>query len=375
MMLELAIKLDTMRHLDLLLPKYTQQKVSLEVLQIYGPLAHAIGAGTLSLELEDLSFRCLFSNSYLYIDNWLRTLEDSGEPSLSSCNERLNEALLEDSELQDLVDGILIKSRYKSCFSTMKKVLKDGRRAEDVHDLLGLRVVLNGGGGRACRRVYEVIKCLWKHVPKRTKDYISRPKKNGYRSLHMAVDLSSNGKSGPLVEIQIRTSEMESFAVGGGIASHSLYKGGLTDPIEAKRLKAIVSAAAEFSALRLRELGRWVKEDEGGGGRSRRDPVFGLLDKNRDGRVSLEELTEVIEDLGAEGDDAEELMQLVDSNSDGSISSDEFDSFKSQIRFMRKMKNKDGEYRTMLGEKLETSNEASGLIGVYRKELDDRLIE
>lgn len=232
MMLELAIKLDTMRYLDQLIPKYTQQKISLEVLQIYGPLAHAIGAGSLSLELEDLSFRCLFPHSYLYIDTWLRTQEDSGEPSLSSCKERLNEALLDDSELQDLVDGILIKSRYKSCFSTMKKLLKDGRRPEDVHDLLGLRVVLNGGGGRACRRVYEVIKSLWKHVPKRTKDYISSPKKNGYRSLHMAVDLSSNGESRPLLEIQIRTSEMESFAVGGGIASHSLYKGGLTDPIE-----------------------------------------------------------------------------------------------------------------------------------------------
>lgn len=72
---------------------------------------------------------------------------------------------------------------------------------------------------------------MWKEVPYRTKDYIARPKANGYKSLHLAVEVIENGKTRPLMEIQIRTTEMDRLAVGG-IAAHSLYKAGLTDPEE-----------------------------------------------------------------------------------------------------------------------------------------------
>jgi (p)ppGpp synthase/HD superfamily hydrolase len=117
--------------------------------------------------------------------------------------------------------------------------LKDGRKPEDVYDVLGLRVILNPkpgdnaseAGERACYRTQQIIQSMWKEIPNRTKDYIARPKANGYKSLHMAVDVSDNGRSRPLMEIQIRTTEMDRLAVGG-TASHSLYKAGLTDPEE-----------------------------------------------------------------------------------------------------------------------------------------------
>lgn len=134
----------------------------------------------------------------------------------------------------------------------MRKILKDGRKPEEVHDVLGLRVVLrpieaaaeeaeeedhddvdldHDVGERACYQAREIIRSLWKEVPHRTKDYIANPKPNGYRSLHMAVDVSENGRRRPLMEIQIRTQDMDLHAVGG-TASHSLYKAGLTDPHE-----------------------------------------------------------------------------------------------------------------------------------------------
>lgn len=125
----------------------------------------------------------------------------------------------------------------------MRKILKDGRKPEEVHDVLGLRVVLRpieeedeeeddkDVGERACYQAREIILSMWKEVPHRTKDYIANPKPNGYRSLHMAVDVSENGRRRPLMEIQIRTQDMDLHAVGG-TASHSLYKAGLTDPQE-----------------------------------------------------------------------------------------------------------------------------------------------
>lgn len=238
LILHLALKLDVMRHLDYL-PRYQQQMLSLEVMKIHAPLAHAVGTNYLSLELEDLSFRYLFPYSYLYVDTWLRSHETGGRSLIDIYKEELLQTLKADPLLVAMVDGISIKGRYKSRYSTMKKLLKDGRKPEDVNDVLGLRVILNPRpaddtlevGERACYRTRQMIQSIWKEIPSRTKDYIARPKANGYRSLHMAADVSDNGRIRPLMEIQIRTTQMDKLAVGG-TASHSLYKGGFTDPEE-----------------------------------------------------------------------------------------------------------------------------------------------
>ncbi|TYH50681.1 hypothetical protein ES332_D10G222900v1 [Gossypium tomentosum] len=370
-----VLDLDTMRHLDYL-PRYQQQMLSLEVLKIYSPLAHAVGTNYLSLELEDLSFRYLFPYPYLYVDTWLRSHETGNKSLIDIYKEELLQALKTDPILADMVNGISVKGRYKSRYSTMKKLLRDGRKPEEVNDVLGLRVILNPRSGidmsqvgeRACYRTHEIVQSLWKEMPHRTKDYIARPKANGYKSLHMAVDVSDNGTPRPLMEIQIRTTEMDMLATGG-TAAHSLYKGGLTDPEEAKRLKTIMIAAAELAALQLKDFPSTIHKGlEFGQG----DEVFRLLDKNGDGKISIEELMEVMEELGASGEDAREMMQLLDSNSDGSLSTDEFDLFQKQVEFMRNLEDKDVKYKAMLNDKLQLADN-SGLIQVYSKEFGDRL--
>jgi (p)ppGpp synthase/HD superfamily hydrolase len=173
------------------------------------------------------------------VDTWLRSQESGGISLIDVYKDNLLQSLKVDPLLAELVDDISVKGRYKSRYSTMKKLLKDGRRPEDVNDVLGLRVVLNPkpgdnameAGEKACYRAHEIIQSMWKEIPSRTKDYIARPKGNGYKSLHMAVDVSDIGRTRPLMEIQIRTTEMDRLAVGG-MASHSLYKAGLTDPEE-----------------------------------------------------------------------------------------------------------------------------------------------
>lgn len=236
--LDLTLKLDTMRHLHYL-PRYQQQTISLEVMKIHAPLAHAVGTYGLSLELEDLSFRYLFPSSYVYVNTWLKSHEVGSKTLIDICRGQLLQSLRSDTSLASMVDDISVQGRYKSRYSTMKKLLKDGRKPEEVNDIMGLRVVLKPKAGtdltkmgeKACYRTQEIIQSLWKEIPHRTKDYIAKPKPNGYKSLHMAVDVSDNEHKSPLMEIQIRTTEMDILAAGG-TASHSLYKSGLTDPEE-----------------------------------------------------------------------------------------------------------------------------------------------
>ncbi|CAN6467030.1 unnamed protein product [Victoria cruziana] len=354
--LELSSRLDKMRHLDHL-PRHQQQIQSLQIIKIYAPMAHAVGISSLSLELEDLSFRYLFPRSYMYLDRWLRSHETGGRPLIDVYKEELLQALQDDPVLKCLVDDLSVHGRFKSRFSTMKKLLKDGRRPEEVNDLLGLRVILRPksdgdaleNGKVACYRAREVIQDLWREIPSRLKDYISKPKANGYQSLHMAVDVGDVGH--PLMEIQIRTAEMDAQAVDGS-ASHSLYKGGLTNPEEAKRLKAIMMAAAELAALRLND---YPPGQMSGISSDQKNLVFHLFDKNEDGRISSDELKEIMEELGADREDAMELMQLIDANSDGSLSSDEFEWFQRQVLSMRRLEGNGDPSRSLLAEKLHTA--------------------
>ncbi|KAJ8539773.1 hypothetical protein K7X08_014025 [Anisodus acutangulus] len=373
LVLDLAIKLDMMRHLDYL-PRYRQQMISLEVMKLHAPLAHAIGTNLLSLELEDLSFRYLFPYSYLYLDAWLRSHESGNKSLIDICKEQLLQSLKSDPLLNEIVSKISVGGRYKSRYSTMKKLLRDGRKLEEMNDILGLRVVLTPldeleVGEKACYRAREVVLSLWEEIPSRSKDYISRPKANGYKSLHMAVDTSENGRTRPLMEIQIRTAEMDILA-SGGAASHALYKGGVTDPEEARHLKKIMMAAAELAALRLRDFPsanpKGLKTDK-------RGRVFRLLDKNGDGKISIDELMEVMEELGAPGDDAREMMQLLDSNSDGFLRSDELDLFQNQVELIRNLEDRDDHYQTLLNDKLQMAND-TGLIQLYSKEQGGSLV-
>jgi (p)ppGpp synthase/HD superfamily hydrolase len=237
--IEFSARLHLMRHAHEL-ARYRQQILALEALQVHAPLAHATGNKEVSTELEDLSFNVIFPESYQSLDNWLSSHWPDGNTILEDCKVKLSIALENDVKLKNLIEDFTISARVKSRFSTMKKLLKDGRKPEEIYDIMGLRVVVNPqtgldehetmkNGEAACYRVLGIVKSIWKEVPGRRKDYISKPKPNGYKSLHVAVHLATSNLKQPTMELQIRTSTMD-FIANDGDASHSLYKGGLTDP-------------------------------------------------------------------------------------------------------------------------------------------------
>eukprot|EP01018_Ginkgo_biloba_P030105 Gb_12348 [translate_table: standard] len=214
---ELAAYLDMMRH-SMHHPKYHQQTLALEITQIYATLGHAISTQSLSLALEDLPFQSLFPNSYSFVDTWLRSQATGGKGIIDKYNVRL----YRDAMLHSMMDEISVHGWYKNRFSTMKKLLKDGHKPQEVYDVLGLQVLKPKAskdewerGTKACYKTHEIIQSLWKEVPQRMKDYIVEPKENGYESLPLAVDLNDCCFQQPLMEIQIWTTEMDVMVVGG----------------------------------------------------------------------------------------------------------------------------------------------------------------
>ncbi len=88
---------------------------------------------------------------------------------------------------------------------------------EQLSDIMAFRAIVPSE--EACYQALGVIHRRWPMVPGRFKDYISTPKRNGYRSLHTSVIHADNTR----VEVQIRTEEMHEEAELG-LAAHWAYK-------------------------------------------------------------------------------------------------------------------------------------------------------
>lgn len=112
-----------------------------------------------------------------------------------------------------------IKSRVKTLNSIIKKLSDMGvpisisSAKKNLHDIAGVRVI--------CRYVDDIYRIADLLLAQDdislilSKDYIKNPKPNGYRSLHIVVDVPiymTHGKLYATVEIQIRTVAMDFWA-------------------------------------------------------------------------------------------------------------------------------------------------------------------
>src|ERR687891_372387 len=219
--IKLADRLHNMRTLAYL-KRETQLKKATETLEIYAPLAHRLGIYSIKWELEDLSFATLHPRRYEEIKSLVAARRGDREAFINGTAAELLRHL-RDSGVEAEVHG-----RVKHFYSIYNKMVRRNKEFNEIYDLAGLRVVVDGV--RDCYGTLGVIHSIWKPIPGRFKDYIAMPKFNMYQSLHTTV-MSNEGK---LLEIQIRTSEMEATAEFG-IAAHWMYKQRLKDG-EAARL-------------------------------------------------------------------------------------------------------------------------------------------
>src|ERR687891_920087 len=213
--IKLADRLHNMRTLAYL-KRETQLKKATETLEIYAPLAHRLGIYSIKWELEDLSFATLHPRRYEEIKSLVAARRGDREAFINGTAAELLRHLRE-SGIEAEVHG-----RVKHFYSIYNKMVHRNKEFNEIYDLAGLRVVVDDV--RDCYGTLGVIHSIWKPIPGRFKDYIAMPKFNMYQSLHTTV-MSNEGK---LLEIQIRTREMDTIAEYG-VAAHWMYKHGLKD--------------------------------------------------------------------------------------------------------------------------------------------------
>lgn len=224
--LELARAVLAIRTVDALEHEEDRIAVARRTMYLYGPLANQLGIWFVQSELEELAFMHLQPESFHMIRHLVGERRRECESTLAESKEFLERVLATTPEVRSVVRTVLIKGRVKGLYSVYRKMRRSGKNVFEIYDLLALRVVVQpkradeASEEAACYAVADVIKRHYETFESRAKDYISSPKRNGYRSLHMTV--LPVGGSTPL-EIQVRTEKMNHVAEFGA-AAHWIYK-------------------------------------------------------------------------------------------------------------------------------------------------------
>ncbi|PNS01809.1 (p)ppGpp synthetase [Petrotoga miotherma DSM 10691] len=211
---KLADRLHNMRTLEFVDRKKQIAKAD-ETLKIYAPIAHRLGIYKIKEELEDLSFRFLYPDTYF-------DLKTKIEEKLRLGQNRLDEyAQIIKQELDNQKIKAMVEGRSKHLYSIWDKMIRKGKTLDEIYDYIALRIITEDQN--KCYAALGIIHSIWSPIPGRIKDYIATPKFNGYKSLHTTV---ITHKGDPL-EIQIRDWKMHEEAEYG-LAAHWVYKEGVS---------------------------------------------------------------------------------------------------------------------------------------------------
>lgn len=217
LLVKLADRLHNMRTLHFIKDEAKRRRIARETMDIYAPLAERIGMYEFMNEMQGLAFRELEPDAYSSISKRLEQLHAGGGDQIARIGSGLK-LLLSRAGIEADVSG-----REKHPYSIWKKMAERHISFEQLSDVMAFRAIVPDED--ACYRALGVIHRRWPMVPGRFKDYVSTPKRNGYRSLHTAVIHSEKMR----IEIQIRSSEMHAQAEYG-YAAHWTYKQGQKRP-------------------------------------------------------------------------------------------------------------------------------------------------
>jgi GTP pyrophosphokinase len=196
-------------------PEELQLRIARQTLDIFAPLANRLGIWQLKWQLEDLSLRYLKPDEYHDLASSLDERRIDREQYVETFIETL------DREMQTAGIKAEVSGRAKHIYSIYRKMQRKGIDLSQIFDMRAVRILVDSIP--QCYAVLGIVHGLWPYIKTEFDDYIATPKANNYQSIHTAV----HGPEGRVVEIQIRTQEMNEFCELG-VASHWRYKEGVS---------------------------------------------------------------------------------------------------------------------------------------------------
>ena len=156
--------------------------------------------------------------SYNQLDQWTTVmfLYNSALKAINTKIEIMNNEFI---HLNNYTPIEHIKSRLKTPESIVKKLKRNGHEVtipnmmEYLNDVAGIRIICSFNSD--IYRIADMIASQADITVLHVKDYIKKPKTNGYKSYHMVVTIPIYLSGGPVetkVEIQIRTVAMDFWA-------------------------------------------------------------------------------------------------------------------------------------------------------------------
>ncbi len=218
-LIKMADRLHNMRTLGSMRPE-KQYKIAGETLYVYAPLAHRLGLFKIKQELEDLAFKYEHPAQYAAIMDKLSETAEHRERIVEEFVKPVRK-LLDDAGFK-----YEIKARVKSAYSIFNKMQTKKIPFEEIYDVYAVRVIFDNDDESQekirCWQIYTFFTEGHRVHPDRLRDWLSIPKANGYRALH----LTAMGPEGKWIEVQIRSRKMDEIAELG-YAAHWKYKTGV----------------------------------------------------------------------------------------------------------------------------------------------------
>lgn len=216
LIIKLADRLHNMRTLEHQTPE-KQKKIARETMEVFAPLADRLNMGRVRVQLEELSFRHMTPRDFAQTKALLDSRLKKSQKKLAKVRLEVSQRLKAE-KIDFEMDG-----RVKSVYSLYKKLDRVDQDIDRIHDLIALRIIVKDL--ETCYLVLSVLHELYSPLFERIKDYVAKPKANGYQSLHSTVQTPT----GQIVEFQVRTQEMHDYAERGLAASFHYNESKLTD--------------------------------------------------------------------------------------------------------------------------------------------------
>ncbi len=209
----IADSLDEIENMASHYSKDQQKNRAIIALEIMSPLCYALGMEGLKVRFEDSAFPILYPKEH----GWLIENFTDNKAKIKAYTEKIKpkiKKILQDKGLSN----IEIFSRAKGQFSFYQKLLRHAMDSAQIYDLVAVRIIVPDIP--SCYQTLGFLHQTFQPLAGRTKDYIGKPKNNGYRAIHTTVI----GPENKIFEIQIKTVQMHHEAEFG-IAAHLGYKG------------------------------------------------------------------------------------------------------------------------------------------------------